>query len=90
MAASGGDLSWYFSQVKGTLDDDVAEGNLYKPFQHIKSSGTSSNGIKNKENSFHSKLKIDYACFIKTHSWNRDNFEKRAYLKLFKKIKTIF
>lgn len=26
MAASGGDLSWYFSQVKGTLDDDVAEG----------------------------------------------------------------
>ena len=27
MAASGGDLSWYFSQVKGTLDDDVAEGN---------------------------------------------------------------
>ena len=28
MAASGGDLSWYFSQVKGTLDDDVAEGNL--------------------------------------------------------------
>ena len=30
MAASGGDLSWYFSQVKGTLDDDVAEGNLYR------------------------------------------------------------
>ena len=28
MAASGGDLSWYFSQVKGTLDDDVAEGFL--------------------------------------------------------------
>ena len=35
MAASGGELSWYFSQVKGSLDDDVAEGNLYKPFQHI-------------------------------------------------------
>ena len=32
MAASGGDLSWYFSQVKGTLDDDVAEGNLDKWF----------------------------------------------------------
>ena len=26
MAASGGELSWYFSQVKGSLDDDVAEG----------------------------------------------------------------
>ena len=38
MAASGGDLSWYFSQVKGTLDDDVAEGNLdthfIAPFYH--------------------------------------------------------
>ena len=32
MAASGGDLSWYFSQVKGTLDDDVAEGNFDKEF----------------------------------------------------------
>ena len=30
MAASGGDLSWYFSQVKGTLDDDVAEGTYYQ------------------------------------------------------------
>ena len=29
MAASGGDLSWYFSQVKGTLDDDVAEGQFF-------------------------------------------------------------
>jgi len=28
MAASGGDLSWYFSQVKGTLDDDVAEADI--------------------------------------------------------------
>lgn len=28
MAASGGELSWYFSQVKGSLDDDVAEGNI--------------------------------------------------------------
>mgnify|MGYP006944998875 CR=1 FL=1 len=26
MATSGGDLSWHFSQVKGALDDEVAEG----------------------------------------------------------------
>ena len=30
MAASGGELSWYFSQVKGSLDDDVAEGKNHK------------------------------------------------------------
>ena len=28
MATSGGDMSWHFSQVKGALDDEVAEGKL--------------------------------------------------------------
>merc|ERR1711990_63068 len=28
MAASGGELSWYFSRVKGSLDDDVAEADI--------------------------------------------------------------
>ena len=28
MATSGGDMSWHFSQVKGALDDEVAEGML--------------------------------------------------------------
>uniref|UniRef100_A0A3Q3DFH9 Uncharacterized protein n=1 Tax=Hippocampus comes TaxID=109280 RepID=A0A3Q3DFH9_HIPCM len=26
MAGAGGDMQWCFSQVKGAIDDDVAEG----------------------------------------------------------------
>jgi hypothetical protein len=31
----GNDFQWCFSQVKGALDEDVAEGKSSFPFQHI-------------------------------------------------------
>lgn len=29
MASTNDELHWYFSQVKGTIDDDVSERKLY-------------------------------------------------------------